>query len=234
MSCKNYIITGTRKGLGKEIAEYYLARGNKVAGCSRGKSSIKHKNYLHFELDVSDEALVIKMIRAVKQSFGSIDILLNNAGIASLNHILTTPYKNAQNVFYTNFFGTFLFVREVSKVMIKQKNGSIVNYTTVATPLNLEGEAVYAASKSAVESLTCVSAKELGDFGIRVNAIGPTPIKTDLIRNVPKNKLQKLLEQQAIKRFGELDDIINVVDFYNSENSNFITGQIIYLGGVMR
>lgn len=233
MSCKNYIITGTRKGLGKQMAEYYLAHGNKVAGCSRGKSSIDHNNYLHFELDVSDEIAVTKMIRAVKIDFGYVDILLNNAGIASLNHILTTPYKSVKNVFHTNFFGTFLFLREVSKVMIKQKNGSIVNYTTVAAPLNLEGEAVYAASKAAIESLTRVSSKELGEFGIRVNAIGPTPVKTDLIKNVPKQKLEKLLDRQAIKRFGEVDDIINVVDFYNSEKSNFITGQIIYLGGVM-
>jgi 3-oxoacyl-[acyl-carrier protein] reductase len=177
---------------------------------------------------------VVNMVRSVKKSFGSIDILLNNAGIAAMNHILTTPYKNARNVFDTNFFGTFLFIREVSKVMIKQKNGSIVNYTTIATPLNLEGEAVYAASKSAVESFTCISAKELGKFGIRVNAIGPTPIKTDLIRNVPKDKLQDLLKQQVIQRFGKFDDIVNVIDFYNAEKSNFITGQIIYLGGVIK
>jgi 3-oxoacyl-[acyl-carrier protein] reductase len=234
MSCKYYIITGTRKGLGKQIAEHYLDQGHKVAGCSRGKSSIEHKNYLHFELDISNEMAVVNMVRSVKKSFGSIDILLNNAGIAAMNHILTTPYKNARNVFDTNFFGTFLFIREVSKVMIKQKNGSIVNYTTIATPLNLEGEAVYAASKSAVESFTCISAKELGKFGIRVNAIGPTPIKTDLIRNVPKDKLQDLLKQQVIQRFGKFDDIVNVIDFYNSEKSNFITGQIIYLGGVIK
>ncbi len=234
MPCKYYIITGTRKGLGKQIAEHYLDQGHKVAGCSRGKSSIEHKNYLHFELDISNEMAVVNMVRSVKKSFGSIDILLNNAGIAAMNHILTTPYKNARNVFDTNFFGTFLFIREVSKVMIKQKNGSIVNYTTIATPLNLEGEAVYAASKSAVESFTCISAKELGKFGIRVNAIGPTPIKTDLIRNVPKDKLQDLLKQQVIQRFGKFDDIVNVIDFYNSEKSNFITGQIIYLGGVIK
>lgn len=229
-----YLITGTRKGLGKELAEYYLAKGHKVAGCSRGKSSVQHDNYLHFELDVSNEMSVTSMVRKTKKIFGSIDVLLNNAGIAAMNHILTTPYQNAHNVFNTNFFGTFLFSREVSKVMMKQKSGSIVNYTTVAVPLDLEGEAVYAASKSAIESFTRVSAKELGQFGIRVNAIGPTPVKTDLIRNVPENKLQVLLEQQAIKRFGEFEDVVNVIDFFNSEESNFITGQILYLGGVFK
>jgi len=118
--------------------------------------------------------------------------------------------------------------------MMKQKLGSIVNYTTVAVPLDLEGEAVYAASKAAIESLTRISAKELGQFGIRVNAVGPTPVKTDLIRNVPENKLQELLNQQALRRFGEFDDVVNVIDFYNSEKSNFITGQTLYLGGVVK
>jgi 3-oxoacyl-[acyl-carrier protein] reductase len=231
---KSYIITGTRKGLGKQLADYYLAQGHKVAGCSRGVSTIQHANYMHFELDVADEKAVISMVRSVKRTFGIVDFLLNNAGIAAMNHILTTPYKNARMVFDTNFFGTFLFIREVSKVMVKQKLGSIVNYTTVAVPLDLEGEAVYAASKAAIESLTRISAKELGQFGIRVNAVGPTPVKTDLIRNVPENKLQELLNQQALRRFGEFDDVVNVIDFYNSEKSNFITGQTLYLGGVVK
>lgn len=234
MSVKNYLITGTRKGLGKQLAAFYLAQGHRVAGCSRGNSSISHSNYLHFELDVSDDKAVMNMVRSVKKSFGSVDFLLNNAGIAAMNHLVTTPYQNARMVFDTNFFGTFLFIREVAKVMMKAKTGSIINYTTVAVPLDLEGEAVYAASKAAVESLTRVSAKELGLFGIRVNAIGPTPIKTDLIRNVPENKLQALLDQQIIRRFGEFDDVVNVIDFFNNEKSGFITGQILYLGGVIK
>jgi 3-oxoacyl-[acyl-carrier protein] reductase len=234
MGALNYIITGTRKGLGKELSEYYLAQGHNVAGCSRGKSSINHDNYLHFELDVADESAVIKMVRQVKKQFGSIYILLNNAGIAAMNHLLTSPYDNAKNVFSTNFFGTFLLTREVSKVMMKFKKGSIVNYTTVAVPLDLDGEAVYAASKAAVESFTRTSAKELGRYGVRVNAVGPTPVYTDLIRNIPKSKLNDLLEQQIIHRFGETEDVRNVIDFFNKESSNFITGQIIYLGGVMK
>ena len=229
-----YIITGTRKGLGKQLAEYYLEKGYQVAGCSRGKASIEHPNYLHFSLDVADEKAVINMVRRAKKQFGKIDVLLNNAGIAAMNHILTTPFNNAQAVLNTNFLGTFLFSREVAKVMMKQKNGSIVNYTTVAVPLDLEGEAVYAASKAAVESFTRVAAKELAAFGIRVNALGPTPIKTDLIRNVPEDKLQLLLAQQAIQRFGEFEDVVNVIDFFNAQQSNFIMGQIIYLGGVVK
>jgi len=232
MSC--YIITGTRKGLGKQLAEYYLEQGHNVAGCSRGEASIEHANYMHFMLDVADEKAVIKMVRQTKRSFGCIDVLLNNAGIAAMNHILTTPFGNARSVFDTNFFGTFLFSREVAKVMMKQKKGSIVNYSTVAVPLDLEGEAVYAASKAAIECFTRVSAKEFGKFGVRVNAIGPTPVKTDLIRNVPEKKLQELLDQQSIRRLGEFDDVVNVIDFFNDKKSSFVTGQLIYLGGVFK
>lgn len=230
---KVFIVTGSRKGLGKALTEHYLAQGHVVAGCSRGSSTISHANYQHFELDVADEQAVVRMVRQIKKIHKQIDVLLNNAGIAAMNHLITTPYKNAQAVFQTNFFGTFLFTREVAKVMMKQKKGCIVNYSTVAVPLNLAGEAVYAASKSAVESFTRVSAKELGEFGVRVNAVGPTPVSTDLIKNIPVDKLDELLSQQIIKRIGTVNDVLNVIDFFIAEQSEFITGQTIYLGGVI-
>ena len=116
--------------------------------------------------------------------------------------------------------------------MKKSGTGRIVNFTSVAVPLKIEGEALYAASKAAVETLTHILSKELAPYKITVNALGPTPIRTDLIRNVPENKLQQLLERQAIKRFGEHSDVANVADFFLREESEFVTGQTIYLGGV--
>jgi len=226
------VITGTRKGIGKELCEYYLTNGDIVIGCSRGESSINHENYRHFELDVSDEKAVIRMVRNIKKEFGRIDVLLNNAGMASMNHFLTTPFQTVQNIFATNFFGTFIFSREVSKVMMRQKFGRIVNYTTVASALRLDGEAIYAASKSAIENFTQTTAKEIAPYGITINAIGPTPVETDLIKTVPKNKIQELLQKQSIKRLGSFEDIKHVIDFFIDKKSNFITGQIIYLGGV--
>lgn len=225
-------ITGTRKGIGNDLANYYLEKGFIVAGCSRKKSSIEHKNYRHFTLDVADESLVKDMVNSVKKEFGKIDALINNAGIASLNHSLTTPYDTIKSIFETNMFGTFLFIREVAKVMVRKKYGRIINFSTVAAGIRLEGEASYAASKAAVANFTQTVAKELGDFGITVNAIAPTPVKTDLVRNVPEDKLDKLFEYQAIKRFGTFEDIKNLIDFFLRDESNFITGQIVYLGGV--
>lgn len=226
------VITGTSKGIGKAIANYYLEQNDFVIGCSRTESSITHENYRHFSLEVSDEKAVVSMIRAIKKEFKKIDILINNAGIASMNHILTTSNESISKLFNTNFLGTFLFTREVAKVMMKEKYGRVINFSTVAKPLRLEGEAVYAASKAAIESFTQTSSKELSSFNITVNAIGPTPIKTDLIKAVPKDKIEDLLNKQTIKRFGTFEDIINVIDFFIDDRSSFITGQIIYLGGV--
>ncbi len=230
----NILITGTRKGLGYYLANYYLEKGMNVIGCSRGESSINHPCYTHFSLDISDEDGVIKMMRAIRKQFRTLDVLINNAGMASMNHLLTTPKEAVVRLLNTNVVGTFLVSREASKIMMKSKKGSIVNYSTVAVPLDLEGEAVYAASKSAVESLTRVSSKELAPYGIRVNAIGPTPIPTDLIKAVPKNKIDELINEQAIKRMGKESDVSNVIDFFISPDSDFITGQVIYLGGVFK
>jgi 3-oxoacyl-[acyl-carrier protein] reductase len=116
--------------------------------------------------------------------------------------------------------------------MERRKWGRIVNFTTVATPLKLEGEAIYAASKAAVGSLTEVLARELAGFGITVNSIGPTPIETDLIRSVPKDRMDRLVARQAIPRMGTFDDVANVCDFYLKPESDFITGQNLFLGGV--
>ncbi len=226
------VITGTRKGIGKYLAEYYLNKGLTVAGCSRGESSIEHENYHHYELDVSDEKSVISMVRNIKKKFGKIDVLLNNAGAASMNHILLTPYKTIKETIETNYFGSFLFLREVSKVMLKKKYGRIVNFASIATPLKWEGEAAYAASKAAVENLTKIAAKEVAEYGITVNALGSTPVWTDMINRVPKEKLDGILNQQSIKRIGEMKDVSHLCDFLIDEESNFITGQVVYLGGV--
>ncbi len=229
---RTMIITGTRKGIGRYLAEYYLERGWTVAGCSRDDSDLVHERYDHHCLDVADETAVTHMVRAVTKKHGPLDAMLNNAGIASMNHTILTPLSTVERVFATNVHGTFLFCREAAKAMIKAKRGRIVNCATVATPLKLEGEGAYAASKAAVKSLTEIMAKEFAAFGITVNAVGPTPVATDLIRNVPQDKIDDLIGTQAVKRLGEYRDVSNCIDFFLQDASDFITGQTIYLGGI--
>ncbi len=133
----------------------------------------------------------------------------------------------------TNVGGTFLMCREAARLMMRGGiGGRIVNFTSVAVPLKLEGEAIYVASKAAVESLTRVLAKEFAPMGIAVNAVGPNPIDTDLIKGVPKCKIDALLKRQAIDDMGTMEDIANVVDFFLRPESRMITGQVLYLGGV--
>jgi 3-oxoacyl-[acyl-carrier protein] reductase len=226
------LVTGSRKGIGKYLAEHYVGLGHQVIGCSRAKPDWTLNNYRHFELDVTDEVAVQAMFRVIRKDFGRLDHLINNAGIASMNHSLLVPASTVQRVLNTNVVGTFLFSREAAKLMQTRKWGRIINFSTVAVPMALEGEAAYVASKAGVVALTRVMARELAPWGITVNAVGPTMTETDLIRSVPQEKIAALLKRQAIARMGKFDDLVNVVDFFLRRESDFVTGQTIYLGGV--
>ncbi len=225
------LITGTRKGIGRSLAEHFVARGLRVEGCSREAPDWQLDGYTHHQTDVTDEAQVRAMLSAIQKRHGRLDIAINNAGIASMNHALLVPGATLTRVLATNVLGSFLVCREAAKLMRRNKFGRIVNFSTIAVPLRLEGEAIYAASKSAVETLTRILAKELAPFGVTVNAIGPTPIATDLIRGVPADKIQQIIDQLAIRRLGTFADVANVVDFFVRPESDYITGQVIYLGG---
>ncbi|MBF0229495.1 MAG: SDR family oxidoreductase [Desulfamplus sp.] len=226
------LITGTSRGIGRFLANHYLEQGHKVIGCSRKPADWIHPNYEHHIADVAQESDVKQVLKAVRTNHGRLDNLINNAGIAAMNHFLLTPTSVVEKVFNTNVVGTFLFCRESARLMKKNNFGRIVNFSTVAVPLKLEGEAVYAASKAAVICLTQVAAREFAEFGITVNAVGPTPIKTDLIAGVSEEKIEALLNRQAIPRFGTFEDVANVIDFFLKKESSFITGQVVMLGGV--
>jgi 3-oxoacyl-[acyl-carrier protein] reductase len=203
-----------------------------VIGCSRQPANFDGIDYEHFALDVANEAEVLQMFAAIRKKHERLDVLLNNAGITATNHLFFTPASAVKNLFETNVAGSFLMCREAGKIMAARKAGRIVNFVSIATPLRLEGEAIYAASKAAVISLTQVLARELAPYNITINAVGPTPVRTDFIEGIPKEKIQKILDRQAIPRLGEFADILNVTDFFIRPESSFVTGQTIFLGGV--
>jgi 3-oxoacyl-[acyl-carrier protein] reductase len=226
------LITGTRIGIGRHLAEHYLRLGHRVVGCSRNAVDWTREGYKHYRADVADEKAVKAMFSDIRRSYGRLDHLINNAGIASMNHSLLTPTSSVNAILATNVVGTFLLSREAAKLMKQKRYGRIVNFSSVAVPLKLAGEAAYVASKSAVVALTHVLAREFAEYGITVNCVGPGPLATNLIRSVPKQKIDRLLQQQAIPRMGTFDDVANTVDFFLRPESGFVTGQTIYLGGV--
>lgn len=225
------LVTGARKGIGRHLSEHYLEQGWTVAGCSRGASDLKHENYSHHPLDVADEKACRAMVAAVARKHGRIDALLNNAGVTTMNHVLLTPLSAVEEILRTNYVGAFLFAREAAKVMSRRKFGRIVNFVSVAIPLDLEGESTYAASKSAVLTMTRIMAREVASFGITCNAVGPAPTQTDIIKDYAE-QTKKIVERMPIRRYGELRDVSNAVDFFIRSESDFVTGQVLYLGGL--
>ena len=226
------LVTGARKGIGRFLVEHYLSKGYLVEGCSRGAADLSDSNYRHHEVDVADEKRVRSMVADITKRHGRIDAVLNNAAIASMNHVLLTPAKSANRMLEVNVTGTMLVCRDAAKVMMRRRYGRIVNFTTIVAPIALAGEAVYAASKSAVVTFTRILAFELGQWGITCNSFGATPIMTDMIKGVPQDKIDAVVNGLAIKRLGSPQDCANVCDFFVSTASDNITGQVIYLGGV--
>lgn len=225
------LVTGSRAGIGRYLVEYFVSGGHEVVGCSRGPSDFVHEHYRHFEADVTVEADVRRVTGGVRREFGRLDNLVNNAGAAAMNHALLTPAQVVTDLLQVNTLGTFLFSREAARLMLPQKYGRIVNFSTVAVPLALEGEAAYVAAKAGVEALTRVLSREFAALGITVNAVGPGPMDTSLTRGVPKDKLAALQARLAIAEPPTFADVAHLVDFLLQPASRMITGQVIYLGG---
>lgn len=224
------LITGTTQGLGRALAERMLADGWIVHGFARGPQSLSHEHFRAHAVDVTDEAAVRTKVAAVAAA-GRIDVLINNAGSAALNAFLLTPGKVAENLMRVNYLGTFYCLQAVGKVMVRQRGGLVINLTTVALPLSLEGEAAYVASKAAVEALTKVAAKELASQGVRVIALGLGPVDTKLTRAVPKAALAKINGAIGRPQGTAMDE---AVDFILSRlrDPGIKSGSVEYLGSV--
>ncbi|MCZ6674246.1 MAG: SDR family NAD(P)-dependent oxidoreductase [Verrucomicrobia bacterium] len=226
------LVTGARRSIGRHLAEHLLATGYKVVGASRQQAEWKAEGYHDIPTDITDEAEVGRLMKAVRSLDGSIEVVINNAAVSSMNAALLTPGSSVKQMMDTNLVGTFLVCREAAKLMRRNSYGRIVNLSSVAVPLRLQGQAAYVASKSAVESLTQVLAREFYSYGITVNALSLPPIDTGMTRGVPKEKLKQLTDSLPVDRMGSLEDVTHALDFLISKNSGSITGQILSLGGL--
>ena len=169
MSARRVLVTGASRGIGAALVERFLAAGDQVFGCGRAAADgTATDRYTHYTADVADEQAVREMFGDIRRRAGGLDVLVNNAGIARMNLLPLTPPADARQIVETNVLGVFNCMHQAVRLMRRSAAGRIVNLTTVAVPLRLEGEAIYAASKAAVESLTRVTAREARPDGHHV------------------------------------------------------------------
>jgi 3-oxoacyl-[acyl-carrier protein] reductase len=227
----NALITGTSRGLGQALAEKLLNEGWNVWGFSRNASLIKHARFTEQLLDITDESVVQHAVNLLSQNAITLDLLVNNAGAASMNALLLTPAKTAEALMRLNYLGSFHTLQAVGKLMVRQRRGLIINITTVAVPLALAGEAAYVASKAAVDALTKVAAQELQSQGITVIGLGFGPLETDLTKAVGKEKLA-LINQRIGRPDGTtLHEAVDFI-FENLNSKTLATGHLYYLGKI--
>jgi len=226
------LITGTRKGIGRYLASFFAQRGARVIGMNRQPAPLDLDGYEHMQADVGNEQDVTSAVREIARVHDRLDIVINNAGIAIMNHALLMPAASVEKIFRTNVIGAFVVSREAARLMRRQRWGRIITMGSVADSMQIEGESAYAASKAAVVTFNRILARELARFNITCNVVAPTPIATDLIAGVPEEKINRMVDRLAIKRLGRLEDVANVVEFFARDESDYITGQVIHLGGV--
>jgi 3-oxoacyl-[acyl-carrier protein] reductase len=228
------LVTGSSRGIGKHLVHHLVAAGYTVIGCSRTPPDWTLDHHAHHVVDVGDEKQVVALVRHIATTYHRLDAVLNNAGAASMNHILLTPVSTLEKLMRVNVTGTFLVSREAAKFMQKRRAGRIINFSSAVVPMRLAGEAAYVASKAAVEALSQTMAREVAEVGVTVNVIAPGPVATEMMRGVPKATLEKTLRWFAQPRLTTLEDVANAVDFLLAPGSSAITGQILYLNGSVK
>jgi 3-oxoacyl-[acyl-carrier protein] reductase len=221
------IVTGASNGIGKSIVRNLNMKNIKTFGVSR---SISKSNY-SASCDVSNYDELKDVYNFIKKKKYRIMGLVNAAGVASMNLAITTPHKTVTKIINTNLIGTIFSCQVFTPLIIKNGFGSIINFSTIAVALKLEGESIYVASKAGVEAFTQTFAKEISNYKICANCISPGPIDTNLIKNVPKDKINKIIEKQIIKKKFSINEINITVEFLLSKNTNFLSGQIFNIGG---
>jgi len=227
------LITGTSKGIGRYLAEYYLFKNNTVIGCSRSESTIKHENYNHIIADISNEKEILNIYLFIRKNFKKLDVLINNAGInPSILSAALLPASLIKKVYEVNVFASMLFCREAVKMMALKKTGRIINIGSMATKHEVKGESLYTSTKAAMIAYSKVLAKEVYKMGITVNVVAPSVVETELSMKINQIALQEVLNRNAISHYGKMEDISNVIDLLIEEKSSAITGQLIFLGGV--
>ena len=240
---KNVIITGSSNGFRLKAAKDFADKGNKVFATMRnpnGKNAnakadleSHSTNIKVVDMDVTNEASVKEAMASILAETGSVDVLINNAGITKDNLLMRMSEEEFDSVIDVNLKGTFNCMRHISRIMLRQRSGVIINISSITGVSGNAGQANYAASKAGVIGLTKSAAKELSSRNIRVNAIAPGFIQTAMTEKLNEKVKEKMLSNIPLQRYGSTEDVANLVVFLASDKSNYITGQVIHVDGGM-
>ena len=237
---KTVVVTGASKGIGRAVAKEFANNGYNVVICYNHSVSAAQDllaevsgitRAIAVRVDVSKEDEVQNMIDITKKTFGTIDVLVNCAGVSDTRLLIDSTKEDYDFVFDTNMRGTYNACKLVGREMLSNQSGKIINISSIWGVLGGSCESVYSASKGAIIAFTKALAKEFGPNGINVNAVAPGFIQTDMTKNVTEEIRQEIMDNSALGRLGTPEDVAGVVSFLASEKSNFITGKVISVDG---
>lgn len=238
---KVMLITGASRGIGRATALLAAANHAKIIVNYRSSDRTAEDlvdlirqdggDAIAIQADVSNENDVKRMFRTIKETYGQLDILVNNAGIMKNNLLIMTPMREFDEMVATNCKGSFLCLQYAAKMMMKKKSGKIINLSSIVGVNGNSGQIVYSASKAFIVGMTKSAAKELGQFGISVNAVAPGIIDTDLTKDLKDEIRQQLISNVALGRIGTPEDVAKVIVILSSSYSDYISGQVIGVDG---
>ncbi|WP_442878272.1 3-oxoacyl-[acyl-carrier-protein] reductase [Anaerorhabdus sp.] len=240
MSRKVALVTGASRGIGSAIAKALASDHDVVINFASSEvqaqevlKSLPEGNHSIYKCDVQNHEDVKMMMEEIVKNYGHIDVLVNNAGITRDNLMLKMSDDDFDKVMSINTKGCFNCIQSITRIMMKQRAGKIINIASVIGLIGNVGQVNYAASKGAIIAMTKASAKELGSRNIQVNAIAPGFIETEMTQVLNDDLKNKMLDVIPLKRFGQADEVAHVVKFLASSDSNYITGQTIVIDGGM-
>ena len=233
---KNVLITGATGGIGDALVAKFHDNGFNVCatGTSKAKLELLSKKYIKLkciECDLSNKEQINYLVEEANKAFGRIDVLVNNAGITRDNLFLRMKDHEWEEVLNVNLNSNFILTKLVIKDMFKNKWGRIINITSDAAKIGNPGQSNYVASKSALEGLTRTIANEVASRNITVNCVSPGFIDTDILSSVDKSRLDSMIKMVPVGRVGTTNEVANAVFFLTSEESSYITGQVLHING---
>ncbi len=242
---KNTVITGCNRGIGKEIVRVFAENGANIWACVRRESGTFSKYINNLEqkhsvsinpvyFDLSDEEQIKTGVKTIKETKEPVDILVNNAGAIFTALFQMTSMQKLKEMFEINYFSQMLLTQYISRIMMRQKSGSIINISSSAALEGNEGRTGYASAKAAMITSTKVLAKELAPYNIRVNAVAPGLTQTEMMTSsTPEDALKETLNRICMKRVGQPEEIANSVLFLASDLSSYMTSQVLRVDGGM-